>query len=98
MFRLSEFIDWARNDLPTRFPNALLTICEPTSNPAAFVEIDTNSEISRMTFWNSGDIDIEILPLDQGTPSSLEHHQIIAKAQFLKIAESYFEKLGSLQG
>lgn len=60
-FTLADFVSWAETELRDHYPQSSLTICEPSSNSAAFIEIDTNEVVSRLTFWTSGGVSAEVL-------------------------------------
>ena len=64
---LSAFLEWGskkREQLARSNFNALLTIGEITSNPSARLDIDGDKVVARITAWNSGDIDLEIINIE----------------------------------
>lgn len=64
---LHSFTDWA-NQVPERFigsnVDVWVTEGEKSENPSARLDIDTPTAVARITYWESGDYDAEIIDLE----------------------------------
>jgi hypothetical protein len=45
-----------------------VTYCEPTDNPAVRIDLDSAVHIGRMTAWESGECDLEVLDIAPTCP------------------------------
>lgn len=43
---------------------ATLTRNDDSTNPSARLDIDTDSLLARITFWDSGDVDLEVIKIE----------------------------------
>ena len=63
---LNKFIDWAQrvaSERATGIQVAIVTVGAESDNRAARLDIDTAESVARITCWESGDFDAEILEL-----------------------------------
>jgi hypothetical protein len=89
-FHLGVFVDWANHYLLEEGSTGKLTICEPTSKPAAYVEFDTNRVISRITAWDSGEIHGEVLEIMTGQQIFSEHVKVANRSDFVDFLRRFF--------
>jgi hypothetical protein len=64
---LDTFLEWANSkitELTSYGFEGRLTIGEDCSNRSARLDIDTENSVARITFWNSGDVDLEVIDVD----------------------------------
>lgn len=81
---LNEFIDWTRSiaaGLATEAMDAYVTVNEISNNPSARLDLDTSTSVARITCWESGDYDAEVIDLES-------EQQIYAHRGTLKVGES----------
>jgi hypothetical protein len=52
-----------------------LTYGEPTAKPLMFMDYDTPSAVGRVTLWESGECDMEVLDAETGEDLLREHHE-----------------------
>ena len=80
---LEEFLTWARErEMRSAHhgPAIVLTVAARTSNPSARLDVDGNNSIGRITVWDDGNIDIEVLDVVSG--DGLYAAQISASAPY----------------
>ncbi len=77
---LEDFLRWAkeRQSIERDKFSLTLTVSQPTSNPSARLDVDGPHSIARLTVWNSGDIDMEVLEIRSG--KSIYTNQLFATA------------------
>jgi hypothetical protein len=92
-FHLVDFVSWANHELLVAFPLASLEICEPNSNPAAFIELDTAKYMSRLTFWESGSVHCEIIDIKTGSHEWSEHTSVKTPMDLLAVSETLLRRL-----
>lgn len=64
---LNYFIEWANSVTVGQFAEAMearITLGEASNNRSARLDIDTPKAIARITYWESGDYDAEIIDLE----------------------------------
>lgn len=59
-----------------------LTYCEPSDNSAMRLDFETMKLLGRVTVWESGHCDMEVLSIDNGECVFYEHHQFISELEF----------------
>jgi hypothetical protein len=60
----------------------VLTYCEPTDNSAMRLDFETMKLLGRVTVWESGECDMEIVNIDSGEYVFREHHQFNNEMEF----------------
>lgn len=92
-FNLDVFVDWANQYLLKSGSVGKLTLCQPTSKPAAYVEFDTNRVISRVTAWDSGEVTGEILEIATGKQIFSEEVAVKSESEFHNFLREFFRSL-----
>jgi len=62
-----------------------LTYCEPTDNPAMRLDFESPVQLGRVTVWESGACELEVLDILSGRAVLQEHHQLSSEEVFHKI-------------
>jgi len=76
---LEEFIEWAKSVTKDQMPDLLkteITIGNESDNRGARLDIDTSSAIARITCWQSGDYEAEILDFESGLQTYAQRGQL----------------------
>lgn len=55
---------------------------EPTQKPAMWLDFETDDAIGRVTLWESGECDLEVLDATTGCDLLREHHQFKTTEEF----------------
>ena len=61
-----------------------LTYCEPTDNPAMRLDFETSDQVGRVTVWESGACEMEVLNTASSETVFCEHHDFLGEQQFLE--------------
>lgn len=61
-----------------------LTYCETTNNPAMCLDFENSKYLGRVTVWESGHCDMEVIDIGSGKNVFLEHHQFSDELEFHK--------------
>ncbi|MHC5728836.1 MAG: immunity protein TriTu family protein [Nostoc sp.] len=62
----------------------VLIYCEISDNPAMRLDFETSKLLGRVTVWESGDCDMEVIDIASGEYVFLEHHQFSNELEFHK--------------
>lgn len=61
-----------------------LTYGDPTPKPALWMDFTTDEALARVTLWESGECDMEVLDAESGTDLLREHHEFSSSAEFFE--------------
>jgi len=94
---LDLFILWARQisrrpvgqDIEMR-----LTVSEPSANPSARLDIDAPTMVARVTCWESGDYDAEVIDVMTEETLFSSHGEFQAGRPVSERLSAFFEALG----
>jgi hypothetical protein len=93
---LNKFIDWATkiaNKSAGKDAVAWVTESEISSNPSARLDIDTSAAVARITCWESGDYDAEIIHLESGRTIFSIHGNLQPELDFSGTFADFFKSL-----
>lgn len=62
----------------------VLTYCEPSDNSAMRLDFETKKLIGRVTVWESGHCEMEVINIKSGKQAFYEHHQCNNEIEFHK--------------
>ena len=62
-----------------------LTYCTPTDNPAMRLDFQSPLHVGRVTVWESGACDMEVLDVATGDMVFYEHHELAAEKEFHEV-------------
>ncbi|MGI4789784.1 MAG: immunity protein TriTu family protein [Janthinobacterium lividum] len=62
-----------------------LTYCEPTDNSAMRLDFESRIHIERVTVWESGECDLEVLEIANGATVFAEHHKVENEQEFHRV-------------
>lgn len=62
-----------------------LTYCEPTDNSAMRLDLESPLHLGRVTAWESGACELEVLEISSGKVVFLEHHQLNSENEFHRV-------------
>ena len=94
---LEAFLEWVNSVAEkVRLPggDASVTMCNPSSNSAVRVDIDTPKVMARITFWASGDYVAEALDAASGNQICESAGIIQSREIFDIIFQDFFLDLG----
>jgi hypothetical protein len=94
---LNDFIDWARSVTAGQITGAMearITIGEPSNNPSARLDVDTPAAVARITCWESGDYDAEVINLESEQQTYVCRGTLQAGESLSERFRSFFEVLG----
>ena len=95
-----EQLEQLAADMRTKFGTEGLSIayvkCKPTSNPAAYFDIDTDKVIARATVWESLDVDLEAIEVASQRNVIAESHQVANTDELLALLSEYFVRIKEL--
>jgi hypothetical protein len=60
----------------------LLTYCEPSDNSGMRLDFETRRLLGRITVWESGQCDMEVVNIESGDCVFYEHHQFSTEIEF----------------
>lgn len=67
---------------------------ETSSNSSIRIDIDTNKEVARLTFWESGDYAAEIIELESDEVIFINHGNVQGASDFSSKFSDFFSILG----
>lgn len=59
-----------------------LTYCEPADDAAMRLEFESALHLGRVTAWESGNCDLEVIEIESGETVLWEHHQFTSEPEF----------------
>jgi hypothetical protein len=94
---LNTFIDWARQvagkplgkDLEAR-----VTESHASDNPSARLDIDTPAAVARITCWESGDYDAEVIDIETERTLFSTHGHLQVGHSFSQQFAAFFQSIG----
>ena len=93
---LNKFVDWA-NEIASRSAEkgfvAQVTESEMSDNPSARLDIDTPTKIARITCWESGDYDAEVIRIETERTIFSSHGNLQQEFDFLGKFSDFFKSL-----
>ncbi|MDT4329986.1 immunity protein TriTu family protein [Methylomonas sp. MED-D] len=93
---LDTFIGWAKQITDKALGNdveARVTESEMSHNPSARLDIDTPTMVARITYWESGDFDAEIIELETERTIFSSHGSLHEGRAFSEQFADFFESL-----
>ena len=94
---LNAFIDWAsekRDELARNGFKTTLVVSDESSNPSARLDIDSETAVARITAWNSGDVDLEVINIEDETTIYSKQLSLSGAALFDCEFRDFFFALG----
>ena len=94
---LNTFIDWARQvaDKPLgKGVEARVTESQVSDNPSARLDVDTPTTVARITCWESGDYDAEVIDMETEQTLFSSHGHLRGGNSFSEQFASFFKFLG----
>jgi hypothetical protein len=94
---LSSFVVWARqfeDTQGTKGVEAQVTESEMSANPSSRLDIDTPTTVARITCWESGDYDMEVIDLETERMLYSSHGTLREGKPFPEQFAPFFEMLG----
>jgi hypothetical protein len=67
--------------------------CEPTDNPAVYIDFKDPEYWARITAWESGHCDSEILRISDGHQVSWLHQQVTSEDEYVAAVKSTLSKM-----
>jgi hypothetical protein len=62
-----------------------LTYCEPSDDSAMRLDFETIKFLGRVTVWESGHCEMEVIDIDSGDYVLCEHHQFSNEIEFYRV-------------
>lgn len=62
-----------------------LTYCEPTEDPTMRLDFESPLHFGRVTAWESGACDLEVIEIQTGKVVFFEHHELSSESEFHNI-------------
>lgn len=93
---LNAFIDWANqfeNTTIGKYSTAKVTASEMSDNPSVRLDIDTPTSVARITFWESGDYDAEVIHIETERTIYSIHGNIQFELDFSNRFADFFKSL-----
>lgn len=93
---LNSFLDWGskkRVELVRNGFNVLLVSGEVTSNPSARLDIDSDKAVARITAWDSGDVDLEVINIETEVTTYSKQLRLSVPFQFDEEFHEFFTTL-----
>ena len=66
-----------------------LTYCQPTDNPALRIDLESQLHLGRITLWESGACEMEVLDIETGQTVFSESHMFCEEKEFFE----YYSRL-----
>lgn len=90
----SIFLKWVEERKPQidmlKISTDEVNIAENNVNPSVTVDYSSEMCIGRVSVWETGLIDMEVLDSDTGKRLYFEHHQLKDNLDFDKLLENFF--------
>ncbi len=93
---LNKFIDWANQIASKPIGKdvmAQVTESEMSDNPSVRLDIDTPTTVARITFWESGDYDTEVIHVETEQTIFSSHGNIQCEGEFAEKFADFFKSL-----
>ena len=94
---LNAFVDWAngkRDELTRNDFKVALVVSDESSNPSARLDVDSETAVARITAWNSGDIDLEVIDIEEEVTIYSKQLSLSGAVQFDSEFRDFFAALG----
>jgi hypothetical protein len=93
---LNSFVKWARQVSNGADLNVDTKVTEggPSDNLSARLDVDTPSAVGRITFWESGDYDAEVIDIQSELTSFSMHGHLQEGCSFWEEFSSFLSVLG----
>ena len=94
---LNDFINWAKSVAASQFRVAIemrVTVGNASDNPSARLDVDTPSAVARITCWESGDYELEVIDIDSEKQIFAQGGKVETGALLSEQFRSFFEMLG----
>jgi hypothetical protein len=97
---LDEFLIWAsatKTDLQSFGVKVIITVGEASSNSSARLDVECDRCLGRITVWNGGDIDMEVIEAEDGATIFSRQASFSMPYEFDRWFSDFFGEFG-IQG
>jgi hypothetical protein len=94
---LNDFIEWANSVTAGQVAgmmDAQVTLSEASNHRSARLDVDTPAAVARITCWESGDYEAEIIDLESERQIYARHGMLQAGEILSQQFQTFFEALG----
>jgi hypothetical protein len=94
---LNTFIEWAQQVASKPLGNdieARITESQTSDNPSARLDIDTPATVARITCWESGDYDAEVIDIETERTLFSIHGHFRGGQSFSEQFAAFFQSIG----
>ena len=95
---LNVFIEWASSVAASQSGDTIeahVTISRESDNPSARLDFDTPTAVARITFWESGRYDAEIIDIDSEQQMYASSGVLHTQEALPQLFSTFFDVLGT---
>lgn len=90
---IDRFVEIANGGFLTTLPNSKVVVCQPTENPAVYIDCETNDKICRFTYWQSGEIYLEGLYVVDERQGFSHHVKVGSEDELLDVLMDFHNRV-----